>query len=355
MDINFLHKYLNNRSPVGHEYSGQTIWLEQVNKFVNDHFTDAYGNAVAIINPNEEYKVVIEAHADEISWIVNYITKEGYIHVERNGGSDYEIAPSMRVNIHTEKHGNIPAIFGWPAIHVRQEKDNIKPNINTVALDCGCSSEEEVRELGIHEGTIVTFDTQLLELRNGFISGQGLDNKIGGFIIAEVAALINQYQKKQKLPIGIYIVNAVQEEVGLRGAAMIANRLKPNLAIVTDVTHDTQSPLYKKIRDGNIACKKGPSLVYSPPVHNNVLKMLIKVAETANIPYQREVAPRSSGTDTDSFAYSNSGIPSALISMPLKYMHTTVETVHKDDIENCIKLIYEFLIQLKPNHNFNYL
>jgi putative aminopeptidase FrvX len=355
MNTDFLYKYLNNRSPVGHEHSGQRIWLSQIKNFVDDHFTDAYGNAVAIINPNAKYKVVIEAHADEISWIVNYITKEGYIHVERNGGSDYEIAPSMRANIHTEKNGNIPAIFGWPAIHVRQEKDNLKPDINTVILDCGCSSEEEIRELGIHEGCIVSFDTSLMELRNGFLSGQGLDNRIGGFIISEVASLIKEHQKQHQLPIGIYIVNAVQEEVGLRGAAMIANRLKPNLAIVTDVTHDTQSPLYKKVRDGNISCKKGPSLVYSPPVHNNVLKMLIKVAEESNIPYQREVSARTSGTDTDSFAYSNSGIPSALVSMPLKYMHTTVETVHKDDIQNSIKLIYEFLIRLTPDHDFSYL
>ncbi len=182
--------------------------------------------------------------------------------------------------------------------------------------------------------------------------GRALDNRVGGFMIAEVAKRL--YENKKELPFGLYIVNAVQEEVGLLGAKMIAHRLKPNVAIVTDVTHDTQSPLYSKVKEGDIACGKGPVLTVAPAVQQNVLKMLAEVAQKQGIPFQRLAASRSTGTDTDAFAYSTEGVASGLVSLPLKYMHTTVEMVHKQDIEQVIQLLYQFLIQLKPEHNFSY-
>lgn len=348
----FLLEYLNNISPTGYETAGQKIWLDYLNPYIDDRLVDTYGTVVGIINPQAAYKVVIEAHADEISWFVNYITKEGYIYVIRNGGSDYQIAPSQRAKVHTEK-GIIPAVFGWPAIHVREDKDKApKLDVEKIVLDCGCSSAEEVAALGIHVGSVVTFDADLMTLNRNFLVGRGLDNRIGGFMIAEVARRL--YENKQKLPFGLYIVNAVQEEVGLNGAAMIAHRLQPDLAIVTDVTHDTQSPLYNKIKEGDIACNKGPVLSHAPSVQHNVLKMLIEVAQKNKIPFQRQASSSRTGTDTDAFAYSSAGVASGLISLPLKYMHTTVEMVHKKDIEHVIALMYQFLVQLDPQHSFSY-
>ena len=348
----FLYDYLNNVAPTGYEASGQRIWLNYLKPFVDDYFTDSYGTAVGLINPKSDYKVVIEAHADEISWFVNYITKEGYIYVIRNGGSDYQIAPSMRARIHTEK-GSFPAVFGWPAIHVRDPKSELKIDVDTVVLDCGCSSDEEVKSLGVHVGSVVTFDEDLMELNKKFLVGRALDNRIGGFMIAEVSRRISE--NKIKLPFSVYITNSVQEEIGLRGAEMIAQRIKPDLAIITDVTHDTQSPQYNKIKQGDQKCGNGPVLTYAPAVHNNVLKMMIQVADKNKIHYQLAASSRSTGTDTDAFAYSNGGVPSALISLPLKYMHTTVEMVHFDDIENIIKLFVAFLKQLQKGHDFSYL
>ena len=347
----FLFDYLNNNSPTGHETVGQKLWLNYLQPYIDDYFTDTYGTVVGVINPDAPYKVVIEAHADEISWYVNHITKEGYIYVIRNGGSDYQIAPSMRAKVHTAK-GPISAVFGWPAIHVRDPKKHTKPDVDTVVLDCGCESDKAVAKLGIHVGCVVTFDENLIELNKNFLVGRALDNRIGGFMIAEATRRI--YENKKKLPFGLYIVNAVQEEVGLKGATMIAHRIQPDVAIVTDVTHDTQSPLYNKIKEGDVQCGKGPTLSYAPAVQNNVLKMLIEVAEKAKIPFQRLAVSRYTGSDTDAFAYSHVGVASALISLPLKYMHTTVEMAHKDDIENVIQLIYRFLIQLKAGHNFSY-
>jgi putative aminopeptidase FrvX len=172
-------------------------------------------------------------------------------------------------------------------------------------------------------------------------------------MIAEVARKIKE--NKKKLPFSLYIVNAVQEEIGLRGAEMISRRIKPDVAIITDVCHDTHSPLYDKKKQGDQKCGKGPVLTYGPAVQNNVLKMVIQVAEKQKIAFQRAAVSRSTGTDTDSFAYSGEGVPSALISLPLKYMHTTVETIHKKDLQEVIDLMYAFVTQLKAGHDFRYI
>jgi len=307
---------------------------------------------VGVINPGADYKVVIEAHADEISSFVNYINKEGYIYVRRNGGSDHQIAPSKRVLIHTDK-GKVPGVFGWPAIHVRHGEKEQAPTLKNIFIDVGCSKQEEVAELGIEVGNVITFDDDLTKLNNRFWVGRALDNRIGGFMIAEVTRRLKEEGKT--LPYTLYVVNSVQEEIGLRGAQMIAQRLKPDLALVTDVCHDTNSPMYNKHTHGDLKAGNGPVLTFGPSVHNNVLKMLFEVAKEKEIKVQRAAASRSTGTDTDAFAYSNEGVASALISLPLKYMHTTVEMAHEQDIEQLIDLMYAFLLQLPAGHDFRYI
>jgi len=320
-----------------------------LNPYVDETFTDAYGTAVAVINPKAEFKVVIEAHADEISWFVNYITKDGLIYVIRNGGSDHQIAPSKRVDIHTEK-GIVKAVFGWPAIHTRSGEKEESPTLKNIFLDCGCTSKEEVEALGIHVGCVVTYEDQFMVLNDRYYVGRALDNRAGGFMIAEVARLLKE--NKKKLPFGLYIVNSVQEEVGLRGAEMIAQRIKPDLAIITDVTHDTQTPMINKVTQGDLACGKGPVVSYAPSVQINFNKLLVDTAIKKGIPFQRQASSRWTGTDTDAFAYSNEGVPSVLISLPLRYMHTTVEMIHKEDVDNVIRLIYEALLSIKSGQDF---
>ena len=348
----FLYEYLNNASPTGFESSGQKIWLNYLKPFIDEYFVDTYGTAVGVINPKAEYKVVIEAHADEISWFVHYITKDGFIYLRRNGGSDHQIAPSMRVNIHTE-NGPIKAVFGWPAIHVRDAAKEEGPSLKNIFLDLGCKSDKEVEALGVHVGCVVTYEDELMELNDRFYTGRALDNRIGGFMIAEVARMLKE--NKDKLPFGLYLVNSVQEEVGLNGATMIARRIKPDVAIITDVCHDTQTPMMNKITSGDLACGKGPVLSYAPAVQNNLLKMVIEAAKKNKNEYQRQAASRATGTDTDAFAYATDGIASVLISLPLRYMHTTVESVHKQDVEEVIKLIYHSLKTIKNNQDFRYI
>lgn len=352
--LDFLRQYINNASPVGFETSGQKLWLEYLKPYVDSHFTDPYGTAVGVLNPNEPFKVVIEAHADEISWFVNYITPEGLIYLKRNGGVDHQIAPAQRVFIHGKK-GLVKAVFGWPAIHTRlgnPEAKEPQPKVDNLFLDAGARNRKEVEALGIHIGAVVTYQDGFDELAHDFYIGRAFDNRIGGFMIAEVARLLKQ--NKKKLPYGLYVVNAVQEEIGLRGAEMIARRIKPNVAIITDVTHDTSTPMISKIIEGETTCGKGPSLSYGPAVHNKLLGLVQDVAEKNKIPVQLRTVSRTTGTDTDSFAYANDGCPSVLISIPLRYMHTTVEMLHRRDIEETIQLMYETLLKLTPKTNLSY-
>ena len=348
----FLEAYLNNASPTGYESSGQKMWLEYIKPYIDEWHLDNYGTCYAVINPEAEYKVVIEGHADEISWFVNFITDKGFIHVVRNGGSDQMIAPSKRVNIHTKK-GIVRGVFGWPAIHTRKSKtDNPALTVENIFIDVGASSKKEVEKMGIHIGCVITYDDTFETINKDFLVGRALDNRLGGFCIAEVARLLKK--NRVKLPFGLYIVNAVQEEVGLRGATMIAETIKPDVAIVTDVTHDTHTPLLTARKIGDVKLGLGPTLAYAPAVHNNLLDLIIDVAEAQKIPFQRSASSRVTGTDTDAFAYANGGIPSALISIPLRYMHTTVEMAHRQDVENVIQLIYHSIRKIKAGQSFKY-
>jgi putative aminopeptidase FrvX len=350
--LDFLENYLNNASPTGYESEGQKLWMDYLKPYVDTFITDTYGTAVGIINPDAPYKVVIEGHADEISWYVNYITDDGLIYVIRNGGSDHQIAPSKRVNIHT-KNGIVKGVFGWPAIHTRnRKKDEEVAKVDNLFIDIGCETKEQVDKMGVHVGCVITYPDEFMILNENKFVCRAIDNRMGGFMIAEVARLL--HENNIKLPFGLYITNSVQEEVGLRGAEMITKTIKPNVAIVTDVCHDSTTPMIDKKVEGDTKIGKGPVVTYAPAVQNNLRELILETAMAKEIPFQRLASSRVTGTDTDAFAYSNGGVASALISLPLRYMHTTVEMVHRDDVENVIKLIYETLLKLENEETFSY-
>ncbi len=349
--LDFLEKYLNNAAPTGYEWDGQKLWMNYLKPYVDEFITDTYGTAVGVINPKAEYKVVIEGHADEISWYVNYISDNGLIYVIRNGGSDHQIAPSKIVNIHT-KNGIVKGVFGWPAIHTRSKAKEEPPKLDNIFIDVGCKKKENVEKLGIHVGCVITYPDEFHILNKDNFVCRALDNRMGGFMIAEVARLL--HENKKKLPFGLYITNSVQEEIGLRGAEMITQTIKPNVAIVTDVTHDTTTPMIDKKKEGHLEMGEGPVIAYAPAVQQKLRDLITETAEEKNIPFQRSALSRATGTDTDAFAYSNGGVASALISLPLRYMHTTVEMVHRDDVENVIRIIYETLLRINKGDTFSY-
>ena len=349
--LDFLEKYLNNAAPTGYEAEGQKLWMKYLEPYVDDFITDTYGTAVGVINPDAKYKVVLEGHADEISWYVNYITDEGLIYVIRNGGSDHQIATSKRVNIHT-KNGIVEGVFGWPAIHTRDRVNEKSPKPDTIFVDIGCSSKEEVEKKGVHVGCVITYPDEFFKLNEDKFVCRAIDNRVGGFMIAEVAKMIKE--NKDQLDLGLYITNSVQEEVGLRGAEMITQRIKPDVAIVTDVCHDTTTPMINKKKEGLTKMGDGPVICYAPAVQNRLRDLVVDTAESKKIPFQRLATSRITGTDTDAFAYSNGGVASALIQLPLRYMHTTVEMVDKKDVENTIQLMYETVKRIDVGEDFSY-
>ena len=349
--LDFLEKYLNNAAPTGYEAEGQKLWMKYLEPYVDDFIPDTYGTAVGVINPDAKYKVVLEGHADEISWYVNYITDEGLIYVIRNGGSDHQIATSKRVNIHT-KNGIVEGVFGWPAIHTRDRVNEKSPKPDTIFVDIGCSSKEEVEKKGVHVGCVITYPDEFFKLNEDKFVCRAIDNRVGGFMIAEVAKMIKE--NKDQLDLGLYITNSVQEEVGLRGAEMITQRIKPDVAIVTDVCHDTTTPMINKKKEGLTKMGDGPVICYAPAVQNRLRDLVVDTAESKKIPFQRLATSRITGTDTDAFAYSNGGVASALIQLPLRYMHTTVEMVDKKDVENTIQLMYETVKRIDVGEDFSY-
>ncbi len=349
--LRFFEKYINNPAPTSFEAAGQQLWMDYIKPYVDDFIIDDYGSVAAVINPGQEYKVAIEAHADEISWYVNYITDDGFLYVIRNGGSDHMIAPSKRVNIFTKK-GIVKGVFGWPAIHTRRnDKDEPIPKVENLFIDIGAKDKKEVEEMGVHVGCVVVYEDPFMKLRDFYV-GRALDNRAGGFMIAEVARLLKE--NDVKLPYTLYVVNSVQEEVGLNGAKMMGFRLNPNAAIITDVCHDTNTPMIDKKVQGDFKAGNGPVITYAPAVQNNLRELILSTAEEKGIPFQRSASSRATGTDTDAFAYNGAGIPSALISLPLRYMHTTVEMVHRDDVDNVIRLIFETVRKIKKGQDFNY-
>ncbi|MCY4160425.1 MAG: M20/M25/M40 family metallo-hydrolase [Flavobacteriaceae bacterium] len=350
--FDFLEKYLNNAAPTGYEVAGQKMWMEYLKPYVDDFLTDTYGTAVGIINPGKDYRVVIEAHSDEISWYVNYISKDGLIYVIRNGGSDHQIAPSKWVHIHTA-NGVVSGVFGWPAIHTRKgENKEEPPKLSNIFIDVGAKDSHQVDDLGIHVGCVITYPDSFRIINENKIVCRAIDNRIGGFMIAQVARLL--YEENIKLPYSLYITNSVQEEVGLRGAEMITQTIKPNAAIITDVCHDTSTPMINEKVEGDIKIGDGPVISYAPSIQHKLRDVILNAAINHDVPIQRLASHRYTGTDTDAFAYSNGGVASALISLPLRYMHTTVEMAHLEDIKHLIQLYLLSLQNIKSGETFSY-
>lgn len=354
----FLEKYLNAKSPTGMETEGQQIWLDYISKFVDEVRTDTYGNVIGLVKQNQTsiikkrktYKVMIEAHADEIGWTVSHIDSNGFIRVVRNGGSDHHIAPGTPVQILGEK-GVIKGHFGWLAIHERRG-DELKPEVKNLFVDVEAKSKKEVEKMGIEVGTPMVYDTEFKERKGNYIS-RALDNRIGGYMIAQVAKKLKE--NNISLPFDLYVVNAVQEEVGLYGAKMAAESIKPDVAIVTDVTHDTSTPHMNPITAGETKCGGGPVVFRGSDIQLNLRKLVLEAAKEGKIEIQKSTYNGNSGTDTAAIYKTNGGVASQLISLPLKYMHTSVETVNKKDVNKVIELIYQTLLKIEDGHDFRYI
>ncbi|SKA94304.1 endoglucanase [Prosthecobacter debontii] len=349
----FLFDLLSTPSPTGFEVRGQRKWAQYVGKFADEVESDAYGSAWGTLKGKGKKgkRIMFEAHADEIGYMVKYISKEGFISVDRVGGSDVATARGRRVDILGDK-GTVRGIIGNIAIHIREDRDNEKaPKVHELWVDIGATSAGEVSDAGIRVGHPMVYADGVEEIGAHRLVGRALDNRIGGFIIAEVIARLSK--RKTPLSSSVIAVNAVQEEIGGHGAKMAAHRLMPDVAIVLDVTHATDTPSVDVKKNGEVKLGGGPSLTHGSANHPEVVKRLMEVAAAQNMLLQHESSSRFTGTDTDVIFNQQHGIPSALVSLPLRYMHSVVEMADLRDIEAVIQLLVSFAESVTDKDDFH--
>ena len=345
----FLEKLVNTPSPTGHEARGQRVWLDYVKPFADETFSDAYGNCVAVLNKGGGPRLMLAAHADEIAMAVNYIDADGFIYVRKMGGIDAAITKAQRVTIHT-RAGAVRGVVGNVAPHLaKQDGDPKPPKIHDLFIDIGVSSRKAAEKI-VRVGDPITLVDEFELLRNDLAIARAFDNRIGTFAVAEALRLLAG--SKTKLNCEICAVSNVQEEVGLFGARQIAYSLKPDTALVVDVTHATDYPTVSKAQHGDIKIGGGPALTHGGCNHSEVVKRLEEVAAKKKIPLQHEAMSATSGTDTDAIFWTRGGIASALISLPNRYMHSPVELVSLKDLEQIPELMAAFALSLKKGEQF---
>ena len=351
----FLFDLLNTPSPTGFEMPGQRKWADYISPFTDSVQNDVYGTTWATIRGSgpKPKSIMLEAHADEIGFIIKQITKDGYLRLDRVGGSDTATARGRRVQLLGDK-GPVLGIIGNTAIHLRKDSlgDEKAPKIHELYVDVGVNSIRKVGELGLRVGHPAVYNDSAISFGKDRIVGRALDNRIGGFILTQVMERLSKDRKKPTST--VYAVNAVQEEIGGNGAMMIAHRLAPDVCIVLDVTHATDTPGIDQSMHGECTLGGGPSITHGTANHPLVIAHLLKCAKAAKIPIQHESSSRYSGTDTDVIFNSLSGIPCALVSLPLRYMHSIVEMASLDDIEKVIQLLVAFVKSVKPSDDFSY-
>jgi len=351
----FLFRLLNTPSPTGFEVRGQRVWAERCRSFADSVESDAYGNAWATLRGSDEGapNVMIEAHADEIGYIVKHIDDDGFLRIDRIGGSDWANARGRRLRVLGDQ-GEVLGIVGNTAIHIRDRKDGEKaPEVHELFVDVGASKPEEVAELGIRVGHPAVYEEGAVRFGKNHLVGRALDNRIGGFIISEVLRRLAAEEGEGGRPAATCIaLNAVQEEIGGYGATMASYRLKPDLCLVLDVTHATDSPDIKHAQHGKVTLGGGPSVTHGTANHPLMVRRLMELAAEREITLQHEASSRFTGTDTDSIFHQRGGIPSALVSLPLRYMHSVVELASFEDIESVVRLMTAFVRSVQTGETF---
>ncbi|HKL19110.1 MAG TPA: M42 family metallopeptidase [Halalkalibaculum sp.] len=351
-EFDFLEELLVTPSPTGFESAGQKVWKNYVEEFADEVQTDTYGSAVAKLNTSfDVITVMLEAHCDEIGMIVQHITDEGYVFINKLGGSDSTIARAKRVFIHS-RDGIVSGVVGNTAIHLQDNKNGggKQPEWKDIYVDIGAKNREEALKM-VQIGDPITYSDDYEYLSDDIITGRALDNRIGGFMIARV--LQNLQQRREDLKVNVMALNSVQEEVGGYGARMMSYRLEPDMALVTDVTHATDTPGIDNKQHGLVKLRKGPVLQHGGANHPKIVDFLERVSKNKEIDVQHEATSVRTGTDTDSIFYQKTGIASALISLPLRYMHSPVEMASMKDVNALINLMTESVLALEPDQTFN--
>lgn len=336
--LDFFKKLISTMSPSGFEEQAVKLWEKRVKTFVNKVSVDANGSGIALLGKGSGKKIMIAAHIDEIGFMVQHVDKQGFIYFSPVGGVDKHIVPGKRVWIHTDK-GVILGVVGRKPIHQMQpEERNKVSKFENMWIDIGVKSEKEAFKkvsIGDYAVPAVGFE----EINKDIFIGRGFDDRAGVWVMTEVMRLLS----KVKLSSSVYGVATVQEELGLRGARTSAYGINPDIGIAIDVTFATDAPGMDKRKIGDIKIGKGPVITRGPNINNALFKEIVSVAKKNKIPHQIEANSHPTGTDANAIQMTRAGVPTVLVSIPNRYMHTPVEMVCGKDMENAVKLITAFV------------
>jgi len=338
-DRKFFFELLDTHSPSGWEASGQARWVKELKTLAETVETDAYGSAWATLPgpADDSPKLLFEAHVDEIGFLVKHIDKDGFLYLAPIGGSDRTIAGARRIRIFGDR-GEVSGIIGHTAIHLQEKGKEKVPEWKDLFADVGASSPEAVAELGLRVGHPAIYADGAKELASGRATGRAIDNRIGGYILASIM----ERMRPTKPPCTVLAANTIQEEIGGAGARMVAHRLQPDAAIVFDVTHATDTPGINHCQHGKVELGKGPTVAHGAANHPGLVSRLIDLAAKKNIPLQHEAISQSTRTNADVVFISRTGIPTALVSIPMRYMHSPAEIIDFSDVDYVIELACEF-------------
>ncbi|RSL30482.1 M42 family peptidase [Salibacterium salarium] len=340
----FLYDLLQTPSPSGMEENIQKKWLRYVKPYADQLHTDGAGNALATIHPDAPFRIALAGHCDEIGFLIKSIDNNGYIYMDKLGGISHKPAIGMKVDI-LGKYGRLTGVIGTKAEHHGGAKDSF--SFSDLFIDCGATSKEEV-EAYIAVGDTAVYKRSPESLLNQRISGRGLDNRTGSFIVAET---FRRLENQINTNVGVHAVSTVNEETNMGGAYFAGASLAPDLAIAIDVTFATDYPGANDDKTAEVTLDGGPVLAKGAPINRKANTLLEEAAASVGLPVQYELTPRQTGTDADQLRKTAQGTPVAVVSLPLRYMHAPVETVSLNDIEQTIELLVSFLSRLNGNED----
>jgi len=353
----FLADLVSAPGPVGHESAVVRAWLAYLKPFADETFTDSYGNGFAVLNPKGDPCIMLAGHADELGLMVTHIDDEGFLWVGGLGGYDAKVLPAMRVRVFgSARPGSaaLPGVIGAMPPHMQRTEQG-DPELKryrfgeNVYIDIGAKNKAAAQE-HVRVGDPVILDYGFAPLRGELVVGRGLDNKTGLWAAAEGLRLASL--KRDKLKARVVALAAVQEEIGGHGASMASFRIEPDVAVAVDVTQSIDHPGTDKKRWGDARMGRGPVLARGSACHPEVVARLERIARRLRIDLQYEASPAYTGTDADSIFVVKAGIPTAVLSLPQRYMHSPAEMVHLRDLENIARILGELCIDLKARERF---
>jgi endoglucanase len=343
----FLKSILTTPSVTGFEEPVQRLVRDYAAPFADSIRTDIHGNVIAARNPDAPLRVMLAGHCDQIGLIVNFIDKEGYIYVLTVGGWDIQNLIAVRVKIWT-CNGAVDGIIGKKPIHLMDDDDRKKvPKIKDLWIDIGAKDKEEAEKV-VSVGDPITVELEYRELRNNLIAAPATDDKAGVWVVMEALRRIDP----AKLKVGVFAVSTVQEEVGCRGAMTSSFGIDPHVGIATDVTFATDCPTIKKEENGEVKLGGGPVLTRGPNITTKLLNGLIDVAKQHEIPVQIVAEGKVTGTDARAIQVNRSGVATALMSIPNRYMHTPVEMISLHDIDYAADLMARYCESIDPSVSY---